>query len=186
MLIICNHHGFRFVSRDVKIAAINLFDRELLPLHIILEICGFSVRTWYRVLKLWRDTGDVINPKPSLRGRIRYLDCEDVQYLLRLVRQNPDYFLDELLNMLKTNRFISVNYVTIHRELERAGISTKKLKRIAQERDEPRRANFVGRMAQYALESSAFSTKYQRTIGPHTGGVGGQRKVDEQRRSSHL
>jgi transposase len=148
--------GFRFVSRDVKIAAIKLFDRELLPLHIILEICGFSERTWYRVLKLWRNTGDVINPKPSLRGHICYLDCEDVQYLLRLVRQNPDYFLDELLNMLKTNRFISVNYVTIHRELERAGISTKKLKRIAQERDEPRRANFVGRMAQYAPEELGF------------------------------
>jgi hypothetical protein len=39
--------------------------------------------------------------------------------------------LDELLHLLETNRFISVHYITIHRELERAGVSPKKLKCIA-------------------------------------------------------
>ena len=79
-----------------------------------------------------------------------------MQYLLRLVRQNPDYFLDELLHLLQTNRFISVHYVTVHRELERAGVSYKKLKRIALERDEGRRAHFVTRMAKYSAEELGF------------------------------
>jgi hypothetical protein len=56
-----------------------------------------------------------------------------VEYLLRLIQQNPDFFLDELLYLLKTNHFISVHYTTIHQELERAGVSHKKLKQIALE-----------------------------------------------------
>ena len=100
--------------------------------------------------------GDVVNPKPTLRGCTHLLDVDDLQYLLRLVRQNPDYFLDELLHLLKTNRFISVQYVTIHWELEHVRVSYKKLKRIAKERNEDLRADFVARMAQYAPEELGF------------------------------
>jgi transposase len=163
---------FRKIGRDVKIAAIRLYERELLSLDNILDCCGFSERTWYRILKLWRETGDVINPNRSLRGRLRSLDHDDLAYLLRLIRQNPDYFLDELLYLLKTNRFISVNYVTIHRELERAGVSCKKLKRIAKERNEGRRADFIGRMAQYSPEELGFldeTSKDERTVGRRYG-----------------
>ena len=74
--------GFHFVSCDVKIAAINLFEHELLPLHTILDVCGFSEWTWYGVMKLWCDTGNVINPKSSLGGCVCYLNCKDVQHLL--------------------------------------------------------------------------------------------------------
>src|SRR6266852_3543567 len=126
----------RCISRDVKFAAIRLYERSLLSLSDILECCGFSEWTWYRILNLWQQTGDVINPNHSIHGRIRTLDSEDIEYLVRLVQQNPGYFLDELLQLLKTNHFISVHYVTIHRELDRAGMSHKKLKRIAKERNE--------------------------------------------------
>ena len=84
--------GFHFVSCDVKIAAINLFEHELLPLHTILDVYGFSEWTWYCVMKLWCDTGNVINPKPSLWGRVHYLDCKDVQHLLHLVQQILIFF----------------------------------------------------------------------------------------------
>jgi len=79
-----------------------------------------------------------------------------MQYLLCLVRQNPDYFLNELLHLLQRNRFISVHYLTVHRELERAGVSYKKLKCIALERDEGRHAHFVTRMAKYSAEELRF------------------------------
>jgi transposase len=102
-------------------------------------------------LKLWRETGDVVNRQPgkTSRGRLRALDREDIDCLLRLVKQNPDYFLDELMHLLKTNRFISVHFTSIFCELERAGLSYKKLKRIAKERNENLRAEFIARMAQY-------------------------------------
>jgi transposase len=141
--------GNRHISRGVKLAALRLYERDLLSLQTILECCDFSIRTWFRVQKLWRETGDVINPKASLRGRIRDLDRDDVQLLLQLVNDNPDYFLDKLLHLLRTERFISVHYTTIHRELERAGVSRKRLRKIAIERNEPLRSDFIGRVSNY-------------------------------------
>ena len=63
--------GFRKISHDVKIAAVRLYKCGLLDLEDILDCCGFSHRTWYRVLKLWRETGDVVPQAQSIRGRIR-------------------------------------------------------------------------------------------------------------------
>jgi hypothetical protein len=75
---------------------------------------------------------------------------------LQLIDENPDYFLDELLHLLKTKRFISVNYITIHHALERAGISCKKLKKVAAERNERLQADFIGHMAKYEPEELCF------------------------------
>ena len=49
-----------------------------------------------------------------------------------------------------------MHFTTIFRKLERAGMSRKKLKRIAIERDEERRADFVARIAQYTPEELGF------------------------------
>jgi transposase len=158
--------GFHKISADCKLAAIRLFETNQLSLETILECCGFSERTWYRIRELWRNTGNVVRPGKTRRGRLRNLNTDDVQYLTHLVRCNPDYFLDELLGLLQKNRFISVHYTTIMRELERAGMSRKKLKRIALERDEERRASFIARMAQYQPEELGFldeTSKDERT-----------------------
>jgi transposase len=159
--------GYHRISRDVKIAAIKLYEQDLLSLSDILDCCGFSERTFYQILRLWRETGDVIHPSRSLQGRLRSLDYNDVQYLLHLIRENPDYFLDELLCLLKTNHFISVHYATIYRELKWHGVSLKKLKWVAKERNEEIRADFIRRMAQYSPEEIGFideTSKDERTI----------------------
>ncbi|KAG2069512.1 hypothetical protein BDR04DRAFT_1021191, partial [Suillus decipiens] len=101
------------------------------------------------------ETGDVVNPQPNrtLCGHLHVLDCEDIDCLLCLVRQNPNYFLDEFMHLLKTNGFISVHFTTIFHELEHAGVSYKKLKWIASECNETCHAEFITCMAQYeALE----------------------------------
>lgn len=115
-----------------------------------------SRSTFFRVQKLLHETGHVISPKASLPGRLRTLNYDDIQYLLVLIQQNPDYFLDELTHLLKTNRFISVHYATIHHALECAGVSCKKLKKIAYERSEPLHADFIGRMAKYDPDELGF------------------------------
>ena len=158
------------VSRDLKVAAIRLFELGHLPLPDILLCCRISRRSFYRILHLWRTTGDVVNDQTtsSQRSRVRGLNRDDVQYLLQLIRTNPDYFLDELLDLLKTNRFISVHYSTIHQELTRAGVSRKRLQRIALERNEARRAQYITRMARYEPEELGFIdevSKDERTCG---------------------
>lgn len=122
------------------------------------------------------------------------LDHDDVGYLLQLVQQNPDYFLDELLHLLSTNQFISVHYTTIHRKLEQAGMSCKKLKQIAKERNELARAEFIARMAQYSPDEIGFideTSKDERTTGRRYGrsakGTCAEKKqvfVQEQRTST--
>jgi hypothetical protein len=118
--------GFQHISHDVKIAAIQLHEQDLLELDDILQCCSFSARTFYHILKLWCKMGDVVNPKAFVSGHIHILDHEDVQYLLCLVADNPNYFLDRLLHLLKKNQFILVHYTAVHHVLECANISRKK------------------------------------------------------------
>jgi hypothetical protein len=78
-------------------------------------------------------TDNVVLQKPKYNSAPRSLHHNNIQYLLCLMCANPDQFLDEFLNLLKTNHFISVHYMTIHHELKRANLSQKKLLRIAAE-----------------------------------------------------
>ncbi|KAJ7462521.1 hypothetical protein FB451DRAFT_1341079 [Mycena latifolia] len=157
----------RTISRDVKLAAMHLFEHDVLSLSTLLDIVGFSESTFWRVRKLWRETGDVVKAKSTTVGRRRLLHREDLDYILRLVNLRPDWFLDELLNLLKTNRFISVHFTTIFRELERLHMSRKKLKKIAAERNEQVRMDFVRRMAEYPAHYLGFldeTSKNERTL----------------------
>jgi transposase len=94
--------GYRFIHRQAKIAAIRLYERDLLDLEDILDICGFSRSTWFRILKLWNQTGDVVRKPTQRTGQARHLDKEDLDYLLELIHVNPDYFLDEFLSLFSS------------------------------------------------------------------------------------
>jgi transposase len=158
---------YRKISADVKLAAIKLYELDILGLNDILDCVGLSERTFWRVRKRYIETGNVEPVPCTTRGRPRKLHFDDVIYLLALVRQRPDWFLDELLDLLDTNRFISVHYTTIHRELERCDISLKKLRIIAKERDEDLRADFIRQMGQYSADEIGFLDEFskdERTI----------------------
>ncbi len=147
---------FRKISRDIKIAAIRLYEDGILPLPAILDYLSMSRSTFYCTIARWHATEDVIRHTNGVRGRPRLFHFSDTDYLKRLIRHRPDWFLDKLLNLLQTNRFISAHFSTIHRELVRAGVSSKKIKKIASERNDDLRADFIGRMAQYSPEQLGF------------------------------
>ena len=44
---------FRKISRDLKLAAVRLYECDLLPLVDILDCLWMSESTFYRVLELW-------------------------------------------------------------------------------------------------------------------------------------
>ncbi|KAG1826619.1 hypothetical protein EV424DRAFT_1509510, partial [Suillus variegatus] len=125
----------------VKLAAVRLYEQGILRLREILECVGFSRRTFFLIRKLYERTGIVVKPRSAFTGRPRKLNPEDVQYLVELVHHHPDWFLNELAGLLLRNRFVAVHYTTIHPELHRAGISLKKLRKIAKERNEDLRAD---------------------------------------------
>jgi transposase len=157
----------RRISADVKKAALRLYLHNVLSLDDILACCDISRATFFRAWRLWQETGEVAKRPSALRGRPRLLHTDDLRYLLTLIAARPDWFLDELLNLLKTNRFISVHYSTIYNALVRAGVSLKKLRIIAQERSEPLRADFIRRMAMYTPDQLGFldeTSKNERTL----------------------
>ena len=158
---------FRKISRDVRLAAVNLYECEHLSLEQILDCVGFSERTFWQILKLWKESGDVVQHTYGIRGHPRIFHFEDLHYLLHLVHHQPDWFLDEMLDLLNDNRLVAVHFSTIHHELARAGISRKRLKKIARERNEERRVDFIRRMAQYEAEELGFldeTSKDERTL----------------------
>ncbi|KAG1854434.1 hypothetical protein DFJ58DRAFT_787893 [Suillus subalutaceus] len=62
---------YQKISHDVKLAAVNLYERQHLSLQDILACdgqLGFSESTFWCVLKLWRKTGNVVSPTCSLLG----------------------------------------------------------------------------------------------------------------------
>ena len=148
--------GFRKISCNLKLAAMRMYNQGILPVGAIIDCLQISRRTFYRILDLWITTGDVVRHTNGVRGRPRILHFDDIDYLRRIIRHRPDWFLDELLDLLQTNRFISAHYTTIHRELQRAGVSTKKLKKIALERNENLWADYMRHMAHYSPEQLAF------------------------------
>ncbi|KAG2030634.1 hypothetical protein BDR03DRAFT_877876 [Suillus americanus] len=79
------------ISHDLKLATVNLFEHNLLTIGQIVDCVGFTEHTFWHIMKLWREMGDVI------------LHFEDVSYLLRLINHRPDWFLDEVLGMLESN-----------------------------------------------------------------------------------
>jgi len=115
---------FRKVRQDVKLAAINLYEREHLSLGQILDCVGFSERTFWRILKLWKESGDVVRHTYGIRGRPRIFHFEDLHYLLRLVHHRPDWFLDEMLDLLDDNRLVAVHFSTIYQNEMRSGVPT--------------------------------------------------------------
>lgn len=142
----------RRISDDIKLAAMRLYEQDILGIEDILEVIGFSRATFFRVLKLWREGGSVAKPKSFRRGRPRKMLREDLEYLNVLLHHRPQFFLSELQGLLKRNRLLSVHFSTIHREIVRAGISTKLLKKIAAERSPIIRSHFKLRMGHYDAE----------------------------------
>ncbi|KAL1754234.1 hypothetical protein FB107DRAFT_216137 [Schizophyllum commune] len=158
---------YRRISRDVKIAAMVMYDQEHFSVELICRCLGFSSRTFSRIRRLWEETGDVEKAKPTTRGRPRILNHDDVEYLLALVRAFPDFFLDELLDLCTTNRFISVNFSIICRTLLEAGQSRKRITLIAAERNEDLRSHHVLKAAECTPKQWVFmdeTHKDERTL----------------------
>ena len=102
------------ISKDLKMAAIKLYKRDLLSLVDILDCLGISKCTFYWVLKLWNNTGDIVQYTFGIYGHLHIFHFNNIDYLKRLVHACPDWFLDELLFLLETNQFVWAHYTTIH------------------------------------------------------------------------
>jgi len=133
-----------------------LYEDDILSKPTILDYLSISSWTFDHILSLWNATGEVVKETNSVRGCPCNLHFSDVEYLKCLIRHRPDWFLDELQYMLQMNHFISTHFATVHRELVRAGISEKKIKKAASECNEDLWADYIAWMGQYSPEQLGF------------------------------
>jgi transposase len=142
----------RYITPGLKLAAVRMYEGGHMQLPQILRIVNFSRSTFFRTWEIWRTRRHVVLPPSPLVGRPRLMVKDDLDYILDLIRHNPSKFLDELGNMLENSRFIAMHWSTICRALIQAGVSHKKLRKIAQERNENVRSDFRLRMAAYTID----------------------------------
>ncbi|THU96646.1 hypothetical protein K435DRAFT_632726, partial [Dendrothele bispora CBS 962.96] len=116
----------------------------------ILKICDMSIYTLRRARRRWNKTGNVAKAKAIGRGRPRSLNDADVRSLLSLCRQQPVRFLDEYGQLLEKYRYNSVSLSVIHRAFIRAGISVKRIRKLASERSPEKIAEFIYHAAEYS------------------------------------
>ncbi|KAF8591388.1 Homeodomain-like protein, partial [Ramaria rubella] len=115
-------------SRDLKERVIHLCYTLGLTTTEIARILNMSLRVVQCVLKVYEEIGAVAN-NPKLyakQGRARLLTNRNVEFLLALLEQHPDIYLDELAEELNEQHGVSVSLVTIQRMLKLLGITTKK------------------------------------------------------------
>ena len=141
----------RRISDDLKLAALRLKARGRDSVSEILDIVGFSKKTFYRVQGQFRRIGTVAKANAIGRGRPQKILLADTCYLVRLARHKPTLFLDEYRSRLERYRLLTVSMATIHRALERAGLNVKQVQKMALERDPIHRADFIRRIAEYSL-----------------------------------
>ena len=104
---------FHYISPDVKQAAIRIYENDLMDLVDILACLDISESTFFCALQLQQETGNIECPKFIICGRPQKLHFDDLTYMTALINHHPDWFLNELLGLLNTNRFISVHFTTI-------------------------------------------------------------------------
>jgi len=95
--------------------------------------------------------------------------------LLCLGKQNPANFLDELLHLLKSNQFTSVHFTTILSN-EHAGLSCKRPKWIAKERNKTLHACFIAPMDHHDPLKPRFSDETSKDVQTSVCAMDGRRK----------
>lgn len=141
--------GNRRISDDAKNIGLRLLSRSRDSRKEIAQICGFSTRTLTRAARRFRTAGTVAKAAVLGRGRPRSLHTNDSRYLLKLAEHNPCTFLDEYQRFLDLYRHHPVHISTVHRTFERAGLSVKRVQKMASERDPIQDGHFTHRIAQY-------------------------------------
>jgi len=141
--------GNRRISNDLKMAALRLRARGHDTITEILDIVRFSRRTFYRVQKRYHHFNTMAKAQAIGRGRPRKAIPGDIRYLIRLAHHKPTLFLDEYQSRLNRYQLLLLSMTTVHHKLRRAGLSIKRVQKLASKRDPIKRANFIRRIAQY-------------------------------------
>lgn len=113
------------LSMDLRTRAIEAHEKEGLGRIRLARRFGIGEATAGRWLAQWKKTRSVA-PQPMGQGSTRKLDADAQALLRRLVEENNDRYLPELLELFNGQAKVTISETTLQRELKRLGLSRKK------------------------------------------------------------
>ncbi|KAJ7763529.1 hypothetical protein DFH07DRAFT_697397, partial [Mycena maculata] len=108
----------------------------------IAQDLNMPLRVVQRVKQTWAEIGEVCRDRRH-KGHPALLSTSNTKFMLALIEQTPDIYLDEIQEHLYIQHDIDVSLDTISRTLHRLGYGSKKLSKQAAERCADARRDFV-------------------------------------------
>jgi transposase len=136
---------YRTISLDIKQRALYLLLEEGWEMDQITAALGVystSVERWEHNY----ETHGCVNPPTPLRGRRRLLSSDIAEELHEMFIENPSLLLDEIGEWLAIYHDQPISTTALHDNLKDLGLTYKRLKRIAAERDNAFRADWLHNM----------------------------------------
>ena len=133
---------FRKISSDMKDCALCLWELGWSGEDVCSTLC-VSQASLYRWAALFEEFSSTAAPPPPIRGRPRIIGLVAMNTIRELYARNSTVYLDKLQWHLAIFHDIAISTSALQETLERAGLTRKVLHKIAIERDEVRRAEFL-------------------------------------------
>jgi transposase len=173
---------YRTISPDLKQRALYLLLEEGWEMDQITTALGVHSTSIERWEHNYESHGRVDPPTP-LRGRRRLLSSAITEELQELLVENPSLLLDEIGEWLAIYHDQPISTTALHDNLKDLGLTYKRLKRIAAERDNAYRADWLHNItSNYTANQLVFldeSSKDDRVILRRYGrAIKGQRAVE--------
>ena len=113
------------ISIDLRRAVVNAYQSGLGSYEKIAEVFCIGRATVNRVLRRYRESGDVY-PRPHAGGQKAKIGRGAVQKMATMIRQNPDWTIDEMTLYWKQTHDRNISRSAMVRALQRHGYTRKK------------------------------------------------------------
>ncbi|KAJ3500783.1 hypothetical protein NLJ89_g9639 [Agrocybe chaxingu] len=133
----------RRIGSDLKECGLRLWELGW-DLDLIIESLCVSRSSLYRWRNIFAQFKSVTRPPPPVTGRPRIIVRAVLTAIKEVYHNEADAYLDELVWWLAIHHDIIISRSALHSNLREAGLTRKLLHKIARERDEEVRADFLG------------------------------------------
>jgi len=150
---------YRAISPDMKQRALYLLLEEGWEIDQITTALGVHSKSIERWEHNYENHGSV-NPPTPLRGCRRLLSSDIAEELHEMLNESPSLLLDEIGEWLAIYHDQPISMTALHDNLKDLGLTYKRLKRFAAERDDAYRADWLHNMtSNYTADQLVFLDK---------------------------
>ncbi|KAF7965917.1 hypothetical protein HWV62_40966 [Athelia sp. TMB] len=169
------------ISDDRKACALDLWNQGWQIEDICLAL-AISRASLYRWRAYFDQHGNILRPRSPLVGRHRTITLAAMTAIRTVYDEAPGVYLDELCTYLAVEHDMILSTASLSRTLDQAGLTRKKLKKIAIERDEALRQEWRNSLeADFGGDGNEFICVDEMSKNEHTWSRGYGRSMSGER-----